>query len=121
MTSLVCEFKFLNGKEFSQVRVPLTLFLNNSRNLEVRTHRAAKTQCPMLQVLGLKEGRLVMRRTEGIREWQRGLQRLSGGDQSNNVNNLVDMLRCNNDCPGGRMERTEGFWAKLESGKNFQI
>ena len=30
------------------------------------------------QVLGLKEGRLVMRRTEGIREWQRGLQRLSG-------------------------------------------
>jgi len=45
-------------------------------------------------VLGLKEGRLVMRRTEGIREWQRGLQRLSGG----------------------RMERTEGFWAKLESG-----
>lgn len=45
-------------------------------------------------VVGLKEGRLVMRRTEGIREWQRGLQRLSGG----------------------RMERTEGFWAKLESG-----
>jgi len=45
-------------------------------------------------VLGLKEGRLVMRRTEGIREWQKGLQRLSGG----------------------RMERTEGFWAKLESG-----
>ena len=32
------------------------------------------------KVLGLKEGRLVMRRTEGIREWQRGLQRLSGGD-----------------------------------------
>ena len=31
-------------------------------------------------MLGLKEGRLVMRRTEGIREWQRGLQRLSGGD-----------------------------------------
>ena len=30
-------------------------------------------------VLGLREGRLVMRRTEGIREWQRGLQRLSGG------------------------------------------
>ena len=37
------------------------------------------------KVLGLKEGRLVMRRTEGIREWQRGLQRLSGGDYGGGI------------------------------------
>ena len=37
------------------------------------------------KVLGLKEGRLVMRRTEGIREWQRGLQRLSGGDHGGGI------------------------------------